>query len=142
MQEDSHPVLAPGNNGEYNGGSVDAVSHQMEGQIMGVLWFAPYGDDVSYGHFVPVFIFVDGHAEEAFGVGFFVDGVGGERVQVEEGEVVQILTSLWCISLIDLTATDSELTFCAFSDRITLNPARPAAESGNEGATEQIMTLA
>ena len=42
----------------------------------------------------------------------------------------------------DLTAIESDSTFCAFSDCITVNPARPAAESGNAGATEQIMTLA
>ncbi len=94
MQEDSHPVLSPGHDREYNRGSVDTVSHKMEGQIIGMLWFRPDGDNVSYRHLVPVSVFMNGHSEEPFGVGFLIDGVGGECIQVEQGEIMQILTSL------------------------------------------------
>lgn len=100
VQQQPHPVLSLSYNGEHNVATVDAIPREVESKVERVLGArGPQGHDVRDGQLVPAAILVKWHVEYPLPVGLLVYGVRGQRVQVEQGEFVQIITSLQPVSL-------------------------------------------
>lgn len=108
VQQQSHSVLSLTHNGKHNVTSIDAVPSEVESQVQRVLLTRrPERHDVSNGCFVPASILMNWDVKYPLLVGFLVDRVRCKRIQIEQGELVQIITSLWSVSLDNRHSNDN-----------------------------------